>query len=140
MVERQAIRVRYDRRETGWATPLQHNLAVIENIPLTERCNALDVVRLEPELGDGLPWVGEVVERRYNAKSLLHYHSQRDLELLRSLLQLLGCATESARRPTADGPGVLLVAHDASIRPALLAQAVGVSQPQEPAEGALALS
>jgi hypothetical protein len=125
----QPIRVRYDHQETGWAIPVGDGLAIIENIPVTHRCNLGDVVRLQ--LTDGLApaWVDEVVYRRYAAKTILYYHELQELQLLCGLLKLLGCESEGALRPVDFTPGVLMVAHDASLRPELLAGAAGVPQP-----------
>jgi hypothetical protein len=122
------IHVRYDQEETGWATRLPAGLALIENIPLSDRCNLHDVVTLESPETDGLPWVGEIVHRRYAAKTILYYHGLEELRILCSLLSVLGCETEGARRLANDTPGVLLVAHDRLIRPDLLAAAAGVPQ------------
>ncbi|HEU4753423.1 MAG TPA: hypothetical protein VFU47_09985 [Armatimonadota bacterium] len=126
---REPIRVRYDHQETGWAIPLPHSLASVENIPLTGRCNVGDIVRLEASGREDLPWVGEVLHRRYSAKTVLYYHGSHELQTLCSLLRVLGCETETARRPLDSAPGVLLVAHDPEIRPDILAGAAGIPQP-----------
>jgi hypothetical protein len=123
------IRVRYDHRETGWAVALGEGLAVIENVPLSPRCNLGDVVRLAPSGPDGLPWVGHVVHQRFTAKTVLHYYGAEERQLLCSLLNLLGCAIEDARQPLDFTPGIILVAHDHRICPDLLARAAGVPQP-----------
>lgn len=123
------IRVRYDHHETGWVVRLGHDLARIENIPLTPRCNLGDIVRLEASDAEGLPWVGAVLHRRYTAKTILYYYGLQELQTLCGLLKLLGCETEGARHPEDLTPGALLVAHDRQIRPDLLAVAAGIPQP-----------
>lgn len=125
-----SIRVRYDHQETGWAVPVEPGLAVVENIPLTHRCNLGDLVRLEEPGPDGLPWVGPVLHRRFTGKTALYYHGPHELQLLVGLLKLLGCETEGVRRPIDFTPGVLLVAHDRHVRPDLLAGAAGIPQPR----------
>jgi hypothetical protein len=127
--EQEPVRVRYDHEETGWATPIGDGLAVIDNIPLTDRCNLRDIVSLEGADEDGLPWVGRVLYRRYRDKSALYYYGPREFQTLSSALRALGCEAEGARAPVDFTPGVLLVAHDLHVRPDLLAVAAGIPQP-----------
>ncbi|MFN3651268.1 MAG: hypothetical protein ACK47B_16960 [Armatimonadota bacterium] len=129
MKEAESIRVRYDHRETGWAVALGEGLAMIDNVPLSPRCNLGDVVRLAPSGPDGLPGVADVVHQRFTAKTVLYYYGAEERQLLFSLLTVLGCAIEDARKPLDFTPGLLLVAHDRRICPDLLARAAGVPQP-----------
>jgi hypothetical protein len=132
---RKPVWVRFDERESGWAVPLAHGLAMIANIPLSVRWNLWDIVTLEEEGDDGLPRVGQVIHRRFATKSMVHYHHSRDFGVLYTLLQMLGCETEGGRSPCEDRPGFLLVAHHRDVHPARLASALGIAQPHGAVKG-----
>jgi len=47
------IRIRFEVGETGWAEPVGDGKARIRNLPLTDRLNCRDVVKLEDDTPEG---------------------------------------------------------------------------------------
>lgn len=78
MPKREQIRVKYQPRETGWATLLAHVDGVqtvrLDNIPLAAGRNICDVYTLLPAKGDDpFPWLGKLLARTFRYKTIVHY-------------------------------------------------------------------
>jgi len=71
------IKIRFGEHETGWAKSLGDGLASINNHPMEERLNFMDIVKLEPS-DDGWNQAGEVIWRAYDCKTVIKYPAATD--------------------------------------------------------------
>lgn len=132
MIDENNIRVRFDEGETGWAIQLKgHALVIINNVPLTNRYCLHDIVELlnadDPETGI----LGKVVYRKFERRTPVEYDEQWQFHRMCGVLQLLGASVEGMMPPNENHRGMLMAAHHDDIDPRLLAEGLGITQPDE---------
>lgn len=126
--EMEPLRVYFDDAESGWATPLPHGRARIENIPMAADLNLHDVVKLVPNPeAPHMPLIGRVLERKYPYKAALEYYRPEEYKELWHLFDSAGGAIEGMIEATPKSPGLALVAFDRD--PIKYAEKYGYPQP-----------
>jgi hypothetical protein len=99
--------------ETGWVEDLGKGKVKIWNIPWAGRYNLNDVVQVDHKAYKENPYEpipGEIIERPYHARTILHYAAKEDFPKLRAWAGETGAAVEGLIGPTKDKPGFVAVA------------------------------
>src|SRR6266545_565023 len=122
------VKIRYTKRETGWAEHLGGRKYRLDNIPLASRLNIDDVVlcRLND---DGELQVRKVLKHRYPCKTLFRYDEAEQYHAVRERAREVGAKTEHFIGPSDDKPGLAVCAHDYDFDPLEAARDAGVNNP-----------
>ena len=92
-----SIKLRFGDNETGWGERLSTNTARVMNIPMEQRFNYGDVVRLEPSTTCRCCMTaGKIVEREYPNKTYVKYPAPyaENWKKLSTALRAAGAMTE----------------------------------------------
>jgi hypothetical protein len=127
------ITVYYNTDETGPAELISKTVARIIDTPLFGDLSRDSIVRLDREPGkdEGIPRIREVLYSPYPRRTWLRYGQEAELITLMHILGALGAESQQILPPQGDKPGLLVVSHPEFVNPELLAEAIGIPQPQE---------
>jgi hypothetical protein len=123
------VKIRYAKRETGWAEDLGGGKYRIDNIPLTDRLNIDDLVRCRLN-GDGELVVSRRLKRRYPEKTAVRFERAEQYRLLRQKVLAAGAKIEGMIGPQGGKPGLAVVAHGYNFDPVAAAREVGIESPE----------
>lgn len=115
------IKLRFGDGETGWGERLSNGTARIMNIPMEQRLNWGDVVKLETD-ERGWPKAGEIISKQYKNKSAVRYPEpyKENWQKLATALRAAGAMTEGLVG------GIGAVAHGAEHDIIAIAKSVGI--------------
>jgi len=125
-----AIKLHYHPGETGYATQIGEQLAIIDNVPFDRGPgdpNYMDIVQFDPATGD----VKTIIHNRYPAHAIIRYPKETDFPLLVRVFVAAGCAPEGGAGPEGDLPGFMVVAAPKGVDPKMIAQGLGIDQHEE---------
>jgi hypothetical protein len=127
------IKVRYNADETGPAELISRRVARIIDAPLLGEVCRDTIVRLDrdPRTDEGVPEIQEVLYSPFCCQSWVQFREAGEAITLAHVLRALGADCHAALPPHDDEPGHLVVWHHDCLNPQLLAEAIGIPQPQE---------
>jgi hypothetical protein len=138
MMSQRRINIHYAEHETGPAERLSRKVARVVDFPLlNDDLHEGSIVRLDrnPDRDEGIPRIAEIIASPYSCRSMLRFRDEAESWMLLLVLRLLGAAARVMWGPKDGKPGVMVVSHDDGLDPVLLAEAIGIPQPDEEGEG-----
>jgi hypothetical protein len=131
--ETNVITVQYNEDETGPAELISRTVARVVSTPIFGDLCRGSIVQLDRDAGkhEGIPQIVEVLYCPYPRRTWLRYGQEAELITLVHILRALGADSEAVFPPKGDQPGLLVVSHPEFVDPVLLAEAIGIQQPQE---------
>jgi hypothetical protein len=128
--EREPVRIRYSKGETGWAYELPNGHYQIDNLPLASHLNIGDIVKCREE-PDELPIVTKLITRGLPCKSAVAYQTVEQFYKFIKVAKEAGCKCEGLVGPSAKGcsgdkNGIIIVAHKEDFDPFAEASKLGI--------------
>ena len=128
------VKIFYDADETGPAQLVGRRLARIVHAPILnlDLCkDAIVLLDAEPSDDHLIPTIKEVLYNPYCCRSPVYFSSADEIIMLANILHLLSADVDVAYPPDGYKHGMAIVSHHHGLDPALLAESIGIDQPED---------